>query len=70
MAQENEEKMKALDLAISQIDRQFGKGSVMRLGDSKETGSIPAISTGSISLDVPLVWGCLPWGGLFDIFGP
>ena len=70
MAQENEEKMKALDLAISQIDRQFGKGSVMRLGDSKETGSIPAISTGSISLDVALGIGGVPRGRVVEIFGP
>jgi recombination protein RecA len=70
MAEKNEEKLKALDLAISQIDRQFGKGSVMRLGDSKETSSVPAISTGSISLDVALGVGGVPRGRVVEVYGP
>ena len=70
MAQENEEKLKALDLALSQIDRQFGKGSVMRLGDSKETASVPSIATGSISLDVALGIGGVPRGRVVEIYGP
>ncbi len=66
----NEEKMRALDLAITQIDRQFGKGSVMRLGDNKEAVSVPAISTGSISLDLALGVGGVPRGRVVEIFGP
>jgi recombination protein RecA len=69
MNEKNEEKMKALDLAISQIDRQFGKGSVMRLGDSSKI-SVPAISTGSISLDLALGVGGVPRGRVVEIFGP
>ena len=70
MAEKNDEKMKALDLAISQIDRQFGKGSVMRLGDTKEAVSIPAISTGSLSLDLALGVGGVPRGRVVEVFGP
>jgi recombination protein RecA len=70
MADTNDEKMKALDLAISQIDRQFGKGSVMRLGDSKEAVSVPAISTGALSLDLALGVGGVPRGRVIEIFGP
>jgi len=70
MADTNDEKMKALDLAISQIDRQFGKGSVMRLGDSKEALSVPTISTGSLSLDLALGVGGVPRGRVVEVFGP
>ena len=70
MADTNDEKMKALDLAISQIDRQFGKGSVMRLGDSKEAISVPIISTGSLSLDLALGVGGVPRGRVVEVFGP
>ncbi|MFC1569220.1 recombinase RecA [bacterium] len=66
----NDEKMKALDLAISQIDRQFGKGSVMRLGESKAIVAIPAISTTSLKLDIALGVGGLPRGRVIEIFGP
>ena len=51
------EKSKALDLALGQIDRQFGSGSVVRLGESRTQDKIPAISTGSISLDIALAIG-------------
>ena len=67
---EKDEKMKALDLAIGQIDRQFGKGSVMRLGDSQDKNAVPAISTGALSLDLALGVGGVPRGRVVEIFGP
>ena len=70
MAEKNDEKMKALDLAITQIDRQFGKGSVMRLGETKEAVSVATISTGSLSLDLALGVGGIPRGRVVEIFGP
>jgi recombination protein RecA len=66
----NEEKLKALDMAISQIDRQFGKGSIMKLGQSKVIESIPAISTTSLKLDIALGIGGVPRGRVIEIFGP
>lgn len=62
-------KEKALSAALAQIDRQFGKGTVMRLGD-KEKVSIPSISTGSLGLDVALGIGGLPKGRIVEIYGP
>ena len=70
MEEKNNEKLKALDLAISQIDRQFGKGSIMRLGETKSAISIPAISTGCLSLDLALGVGGVPRGRVVEIFGP
>ena len=64
------EKSKALDLALGQIDRQFGSGSVVRLGESRTQDKIPAISTGSISLDIALGIGCIPRGLVIEVFGP
>ncbi|HDL18458.1 MAG TPA: recombinase RecA [Bacteroidetes bacterium] len=64
------EKQKALELAMAQIDRQFGKGSVMRLGDNRAVIEITAISTGSISLDAALGIGGIPQGRISEIFGP
>jgi len=64
------EKIKVLDLAISQIDRQFGKGSIMRLGDNKDKVDVPAISTGALSLDMALGVGGVPRGRVVEIFGP
>lgn len=69
MTDQKNEKNKALDLAITQIDRQFGKGSVMRLGDA-EAVNVAAISTGSISLDAALGVGGIPRGRIIEIFGP
>ncbi|MFQ6606494.1 MAG: recombinase RecA [Fidelibacterota bacterium] len=63
-------KRKALDLAITQIDRQFGKGSVMRLGSSKPRLLGNVISTGCLSLDVALGVGGIPRGRIVEIFGP
>ena len=60
---------KALEAALSQIERQFGKGTVMRMGDT-EPSAIPSISTGSLGLDVALGIGGLPKGRICEIFGP
>jgi recombination protein RecA len=62
-------KEKALQAALTQIERQFGKGTVMRMGD-KEQVAIPAISTGSLGLDVALGIGGLPKGRIIEIYGP
>lgn len=62
-------KEKALQAALSQIERQFGKGTVMRMGDKEEV-TIPSISTGSIGLDVALGIGGLPKGRIVEIYGP
>jgi recombination protein RecA len=62
-------KEKALQAALSQIERQFGKGTVMRMGD-KERVSIPSISTGSLGLDIALGIGGLPRGRVVEIYGP
>ena len=69
MIEDNSNKEKALAAALSQIERQFGKGSMMRLGDT-ERESIPAISTGSLGLDVALGIGGLPRGRIVEIYGP
>ena len=70
MANEKDEKKKALELALAQIDKQFGKGSVMRLGEDRLWERIKIISTGSISLDAALGIGGLPRGRIIEIFGP
>ncbi len=66
----DENKRKALGAALAQIEKQFGKGSVMRLGDHPDTGSIPSISTGSLGLDIALGIGGLPRGRIVEIYGP
>ncbi len=63
-------KQKALTAALAQIDRQFGKGSVMRMGDSTASRDIEAISTGSLGLDIALGIGGLPKGRVVEIYGP
>ena len=60
----------ALDLAIAQIERQFGKGSIMRLGANDIAASVPVISTGSLGLDIALGVGGVPRGRVIEIFGP
>lgn len=65
----DQNKEKALQAALSQIERQFGKGTIMRMGD-KEREAIPAISTGSLGLDVALGIGGLPRGRIVEIYGP
>ena len=64
------EKAKALDLAISQIERQFGKGSIMKLGSDEAKIQVPVISTGSIGLDAALGVGGIPRGRVVEIYGP
>ena len=66
---DNSEKRKALEAAMSQIEKQFGKGSVMKLGDFKETG-VDAISTGALNLDIALGIGGIPRGRIIEIYGP
>lgn len=63
------EKLKALELAISQVEKQFGKGSVMRLGEAQAKMAVEAIPTGSISLDLALGVGGIPRGRVIEIFG-
>jgi recombination protein RecA len=65
-----EQKKKALAAALGQIEKQFGKGSVMRMGDSTAARDIEAISTGSLTLDVALGIGGLPKGRVVEIYGP
>ena len=65
-----EDKMKALSAALSQIEKQFGKGSVMRLGDHDVARDIQAVSTGSLGLDIALGIGGLPRGRVIEIYGP
>ena len=64
------DKEKAVDLAITQIEKQFGKGSIMRLGGEEFISDVPATPTGSISLDVALGVGGVPRGRVVEIFGP
>src|SRR5438067_91848 len=70
MAEERTEKSRALDLAVSQIEKQFGKGSIMRLGGIDSSAALDAISSGSLSLDAALGVGGFPRGRVIEIFGP
>src|SRR5438094_2459148 len=70
MAEERTEKSRALDLAVSQIEKQFGKGSIMRLGGIDSTAALDAIPSGSLSLDVALGIGGYPRGRVIEVFGP
>ena len=65
-----DQKQKALAVALSQIEKQFGKGAVMRMGDVKTPRDIAAISTGSLGLDIALGIGGLPKGRVVEIYGP
>ena len=67
---ENMDKTKALDAALSQIERAFGKGSIMKLGKNEQVAEMEPISTGSISLDIALGIGGLPKGRVIEIYGP
>ena len=66
----NKDKDKAVELAVSQIERQYGKGAIMKLGADAMLGEIPVVSTGSLSLDLALGVGGLPKGRVVEIFGP
>ncbi len=66
----DDNKEKALDAALNQIERQFGKGSVMRLGDAEAATDLEAVSTGSLGLDIALGIGGLPRGRVIEIYGP
>ena len=70
MAATTDKKTKALELAITQVDRQFGKGSIMRLGGDQPVMSSNSISTGCLSLDVALGVGGIPRGRIIEIYGP
>src|SRR5438132_8753382 len=64
------ERAKAIELAVGQIEKQFGKGSIMRLGQKDVVAQIPAISTGSVSIDYALGVGGVPRGRVVEVFGP
>jgi recombination protein RecA len=66
----NTEKAKALQAALAQIERQFGKGSIMRLGDGEAVEALDVVSTGSLGLDIALGVGGLPRGRVIEIYGP
>jgi len=67
---EKDEKKRALDLALAQIEKQYGKGAVMKLGTEDRPADVPAISTGSLGLDIALGVGGIPRGRVIEIFGP
>lgn len=66
----NDEKLKALDGAIAQIEKQYGKGSVMKLGDASAHMNVETIPTGSLSLDIALGLGGIPRGRVIEVYGP
>jgi len=66
----DDNKSKALAAALAQIEKQFGKGSIMRMGDSSIGEDIQAVSTGSLGLDIALGIGGLPRGRVVEIYGP
>src|SRR6201982_438608 len=70
MADERQEKTRAIDLALSQIEKDFGKGAIMRLGNKEAIVPIAVISTGSISFDAALGVGGFPRGRVVEVFGP
>ena len=65
-----EDKLKALDAAIAQIEKQYGKGSVMKLGDNSANMNVETVPTGSLSLDIALGLGGLPKGRIIEVYGP
>jgi len=70
MKEQNPDKQKALDAALSQIERSYGKGSIMRLGKSEQVVEVEAVPSGSLGLDIALGVGGLPRGRVVEIFGP
>ena len=67
---EDRDRERALDLAVSQIEKQFGKGSIMKLGEDALVRNIASVSTGSLGLDLALGIGGLPRGRVVEIYGP
>lgn len=65
-----DERLRALDAAISQIEKQYGRGSIMRLGDNTQNMKVETVPTGSLSLDIALGQGGLPKGRVIEIYGP
>ncbi|MCL4814650.1 MAG: recombinase RecA [Vicinamibacteraceae bacterium] len=70
MADDNRERTRAIEAAVGQIEKQFGKGSIMRLGQKDAIATIPSISTGAISIDYALGVGGVPRGRVVEIYGP
>ena len=70
MSDVNSEKAKALQAALAQIEKQFGKGTIMRLGEGEQIEDIQVVSTGSLGLDIALGVGGLPRGRVIEIYGP
>ena len=70
MAMDREDRLKALDAAISQIEKQYGKGTVMKLGDPSSTMNIEPTPTGSLALDIALGLGGIPKGRVIEVYGP
>ena len=66
----NEEKQKALEAALGQIEKHYGKGSVMKLGESGANMQVETVPTGSLSLDIALGVGGVPKGRIIEIYGP
>ena len=70
MSKEREEKLKALQLTVDRLEKTYGKGSIMKLGDKPVLDEVDSISTGSISLDMCLGVGGFPRGRVIEIYGP
>ena len=66
----NEDKLRALEAAVSKIEKDFGKGSIMKLGDASSHMNVETVPTGSLSLDVALGMGGIPKGRIIEIYGP
>jgi len=66
----NEDKLRALDAAIMKIEKEYGKGAIMKLGDARVNMDVEAIPTGSLSLDIALGIGGIPKGRVIEIYGP
>ena len=65
-----DERKKALAAALSYIEKEFGKGSIMRMGEGNQSEDVEVVSTGSLGLDLALGVGCLPRGRIVEIYGP
>ena len=70
MANNIEDRKKALDAAISKLEKDFGKGTVMKLGDASANVAVETVPTGSLSLDIALGLGGVPQGRVIEIYGP